>query len=63
MMNKMLSEVQEVKYVIKVDGRVVSAQFASQQIAEANISSLSIEQQPLAEVVAVTTDGKELLFG
>ena len=62
-MDKMLREVQEVKYVIKVDGRVVSAQFASQQIAEANISSLSIEQQPLAEVVAVTTDGKEILFG
>ena len=59
----MIKETEEVKYVIKVNGQVVSIPYTSEFLAQQNIANLSPDQQMLAEVVAVTPDGKELLFG
>lgn len=62
-MDELISEVQETKYVIKVHGKIVSVPFISHQLAEAQVAQLSIDQQPFAEIVQITSDGKELLFG
>ena len=62
-MDRMLSEVEETKYVIKVRGQVVSVPFNTRSVAEQNIGNLPMDQQMIAEVVAVTSDGKEILFG
>ena len=62
-MNQMLQEVDEVKFVVKVNGVVVSVPFTSRMIAEQHISSLPVEQQPLAEVVTVTASGQQVLLG
>ena len=62
-MEQMLHEVEETKYVIKVNGRIVSIPFSSRMVAQQNVGNLPQEQQIIAEVVAVTPEGKELLFG
>ena len=62
-MNNLINEVERVKYVIKVNGAIVSIPFATPQLAEQAITQLSEAQQSLAEVVAVSADGKEILLG
>ncbi len=62
-MNQMLHEVDEVKYVVRVKGTIVSIQFASQMVAEQHIANLPLDQQMIAEVVPVTGTGQELLLG
>ncbi len=62
-MNQMLHEVDEVKYVVRVHGSVVSIQFGSQAVAEQHIANLPVDQQVIAEVVAVTSNGQQLLLG
>jgi len=62
-MENPISEVQEVKYVIKVHGKVVSVPFVTHQLAEAQVAHLSVDQQPFAEIVPITSEGKEILFG
>lgn len=60
----MLTEVPfQTKYVVKVQGRVVSAPQASRNLAEAFILNLPVDQRSLAEVVPVSDQGKELLLG
>lgn len=59
----MINEVEQQKYVIKVNGQVVSIPFASPQLAEAAIANLSEAHQSIAEVVAVTSGGQEVLLG
>jgi len=58
----MINENNEVKYVVKVNGAVVSIEFPSQALAEAAIANLPTDQQSLAEVVPVS-NGQEILLG
>lgn len=62
-MSRILSEVEQIKYIIKVNGQVVSIPFNTRQLAELNIGNLPQHQQVIAEIVEVTPEGKELLFG
>lgn len=61
--NPMLSEVDETKFVVKVNGRVVSDTFASRMLAEQAVANLPKDQQPIAEIVPVTSGGQEILLG
>lgn len=63
MSNLLMNETDQIKYVIKVHGQVVSIPFNTRHQAEMFIGNLPKDQQPLAEVTQVTTEGKELLFG
>lgn len=62
-MSQMLHEVDEVKYVVKVNGVTVSVPFTSRMIAEQHIANLPADQQPIAEVVPVTENGQQVLLG
>lgn len=62
-MDNMIKETEQIKYVIKVNGQVVSIQFASAFVAEQAVGQLAPEQQAIAEVVPVTASGKEVLLG
>lgn len=53
---------EEVKYVVKVNGVVRTAPLRK-VLAEATIATLPVDEQPLAELVPVTSDGQEILFG
>ena len=53
----------EIMYVVKVNGKEVSPKVASAALAEHYISNLDLSQKPLAEIVQVTTDGKNMLLG
>jgi len=59
----MLQEVDEIKYVVRVNGVTVSIPFSSRMLAEQHVGNLPTEQQSLAEVVPVTPAGQELLLG
>lgn len=52
----------ETYYVLKVNGVAVS-QPTTRELAEQQKNQLPMESKRLAEVVAVTCDGKEILFG
>lgn len=54
---------ESVYYVIHVHGKPVSAKFSSPQMAEMQIQTLSEAHQSIAEVVAVTESGSQLLLG
>lgn len=62
-MSQMLHEVEEAKYVIKANGVIVSIPFNSKILAEQHIENLPQDLRSIAEVVPVTPDGKEILFG
>ena len=51
------------KYVIKVRGQIVSIPFASRPLAESHIQKLPMSDQPIAEIVLIDCNGKELLLG
>lgn len=59
----MLTEVDSTKFSVVVQGRVVSANIATRNLAEAVILTLPADQRSLAEIVPVTSDGKQVLFG
>ena len=52
-----------VQYVLKVNGVPVSGNFDDKTACEMAKLGLPEEQRMLAEVVIVTTDGKQVLFG
>lgn len=52
----------QIYYVVKVNGVAVTPP-TTQALAEAKRAELPKESQHLAEVVPVTTDGKQILFG
>jgi hypothetical protein len=52
-----------VQYVIKVNGVPVSAPFGDKMLAEMAKNNLPEEQRMIAEVVPITTDGKQILLG
>jgi len=58
-----LNEDTPLRYVIKINGVVVSIPFTSKLLAEGHIQNLPLEQQPIAEVVPVDDQGRELLLG
>jgi hypothetical protein len=53
----------ETKYVVKVNGVVVSPMYGSVRLAEDAIRLLTVEHQSIAEVVPVTVHGQEILLG
>ena len=53
----------QVFYVIKVNGVVVSAQFTDRAVAESQRATMPPEAQASSIVEAVTHDGKQVLFG
>lgn len=59
----MLTEVAVTKYAIKVNGQTLIPNIPSRSIAEATLYNLPQEQRALAEIVAITSDGKQALFG
>ena len=56
-------EVNTVEYVLKINGVEISGKFADKTACEMAKLNLPEEQKMLAEVVAVTHDGKQVLFG
>lgn len=59
----MLTEVQSTKWAVKVNGVVIVDNIPSRALAESAILHLPVAQQPIAEVVQVTSDGKMVLMG
>ena len=62
-MNQILTDNQQIYYVVRVNGANITAPVTSKMVAESSLNSLPPETQSIAEVVPVTADGKELLFG
>jgi hypothetical protein len=62
-MNQPINEVEELKYVVKVNGAIVSPMYATPHLAEDAIKMLKDEHQSIAEVVSVTATGQEILLG
>jgi hypothetical protein len=59
----MINEVNETKYAVKVNGQIVSPSYATLGGAEDMIKLLSEAHQSIAEIVPVTPEGQEILFG
>lgn len=59
----MLTEVGTTLWAVRVNGRIVVQNLPSQRLAENAILTLPAEQQPLAEIIPMTSDGKTVLFG
>lgn len=52
-----------VYYVVKVNGVEITPKWPDRMMAENSLLSLPDDQRILAEVVPVTTDGKQMLLG
>jgi len=61
--NIITDDMNVVHYVVKVNGVEVSTRFGERMMAEMAKSNLPEEQKMIAEVVPVTTDGKQVLLG
>lgn len=59
----MLTEINTTLFAIKVNGQTIVTNIPSRSLAEATLFNLPPEQRNLAEIVAVTSDGKSVLFG
>lgn len=53
----------QVMYVIKVNGVVVSAKFTDRMMAEAQKMQLPAESQAVAHIVPITEGGQQVLMG
>jgi hypothetical protein len=63
-MNNMITDsVDQIYYVLTVNGTPVSAKFTNAMLAEAQRNNLPAEQQNMAVVETVTDEGKQLLLG
>lgn len=63
-MNNMVTDSGDVVYyVVRVNGQNVTQPVSSQQLAEMERMRLEPDQQALAEVVPVTAEGQQVLFG
>jgi hypothetical protein len=51
------------RFVVKVNGTVVSATYATQQLAAQHLSGLPEATQMIAEIVQVDMNGNEMLLG
>lgn len=63
MNHNMIEETLPMRYVVKVKGKEVSVPFLNEALAAQYVQSLPRDQQLVAEIVPVTTDGKQLLLG
>jgi len=63
MYNDMIENSEQLKYVIMVKGKTVSVPFMNEALAQAHIANLPQNQQMIAEVVPVNSEGKRLLLG
>lgn len=64
MSEQMIREQQTPKYQVKLKtGMVLSALFESRFSAEQFLLALPVEQRIIAEIVPVTTEGQQILFG
>lgn len=61
-MEHIKEEVDQVSYVVKVNGVAISTP-TSRALAEQQKNNLPEESRLLAEVVPVTSDGNQILFG
>ncbi len=61
-MDHIREEVDTVQYVVKVNGVAVT-QPTTKELAEQQKLNMPEESRQLAEVVPVTGDGKQILFG
>lgn len=59
----MLTEVNSTMYSVTVQGRVIATNIPSRTLAEATLFTLPPDQRAVAEIVPVTGDGKQVLFG
>ncbi len=62
-MQTIMDDTNTIQYVIMVNGVKISAPFADRLVAEMAMGNLPDEQKLIAEVMAVTTEGKQVLFG
>jgi len=63
MNNIITDDMDVVYYVVQVNGIPVSTRFNERMMAEMAKNGLPEEQKMIAEVVPVTTDGKQVLLG
>ncbi len=63
MNNIITDDMDVVYYVVKVNGVIVSPRYSEKLMAEMTIQNLTEAQKMIAEVVSVTTDGKQVLLG
>ena len=63
MNNQILADGTVLYYALKLDGKIISQPVSERFIAEQHRATLAPDKQPLAEVVTVTPDGRELLLG
>jgi hypothetical protein len=61
-MEQMLKE-DETRYAVKCNGQIVSPPYPTVALAENAMTMLSEVHQSVAEIIPVTADGKEILFG
>lgn len=59
----MLTEVAPVLWAVRVNGRIVVSNLPSQRLAENAVINLPPDQQRIAEVIPMTSEGKTVLFG
>lgn len=59
----MLTEVSTMKFVVKVNGVIVSPTLPTRRLAESMILTLPADQQAIAEILTISDQGKELLLG
>lgn len=59
----MIADAEQTFYAVMVNGAIVSPRYASPGLAEDMIKLLGEAQQSIAEVVPVTSDGKQILLG
>lgn len=59
----MIENNEQVFYAVSVNGNICSPKYSTPAGAESQIALLSEAHQSIAEVVPVTADGKQLLFG
>jgi len=65
-MNKdenMIENTEQVYYAVSVNGNICSPKYVTAEGAQDQIKLLSESDQAIAEVVPVTYNGKQLLFG
>lgn len=53
----------QIKYQVRINGISYGAPQASKHLAESLLNTLTPDQRMVAEVVPVTFDGMQLLFG
>lgn len=59
----MIENNDQVYYAVSVKGNICSPKYTTSEGAESQIKLLSESDQAIAEVVPVTYDGKQILFG